>query len=208
MSSRDSGVSAAHKPPGRISRKQLRGKIALTGVRKNGERAFSPSKILRHGAGSMKYRAGRHSAENSFELCKAACRGTCFLIMNGENLIDHVSIEDLGNKAGADSLDPMRSGFAAREHRRLCGFDSEDFQARDLLLQYFAGARDRPAGADTDNERIEARSCRCKNLLRRRSAMHVRVCRIAKLLWHEVVRVCGENLFRSSNGAGHGVAAR
>src|SRR3954471_14745141 len=137
-SSRESAVSEAHNPPERISRKQLRGKIALTGVWKNSERAFAAAELLRHGSGCMKYRAGRHSAENTFKLCEAACRGTCFLIMNGENPVHHASIEDLWNEACPDSLNAMRSRLAAGEYRRLRRLHRKDLQSRNFLLQNFS----------------------------------------------------------------------
>src|SRR5438874_2690339 len=95
-SSGDSGVSETHKPPERISRKQIRRKITFTGIRKNGEHALAPAKILRHRAGRMKYRAGRYPTENAFKLCECTCRGARFLIVDSENTIDHVSVEDLG----------------------------------------------------------------------------------------------------------------
>src|SRR6185369_12696782 len=92
-SSSESAISEAHKPPERISRKQLRGKIALARVWKNSERALATAEFLRHGTGCVKYRAGRHSAENTFKFCEAACYGTCFLIMDSENPIDHAFVE-------------------------------------------------------------------------------------------------------------------
>src|SRR5438874_9830107 len=153
-SSRDSGVSETHKPPERISRKQIRRKIALTGIGKNGEHALAPSKILRHAAGCMKNRAGRHSAENSFKLCEIACCGARFLIVGSENTIDHVSIKNLGNKACADSLNTVRSGFASGKYGRLRGFDGKDFESWDFPFQYFAGARDRAARTNAHNKRI------------------------------------------------------
>ena len=66
-----------------------------------------------------------------------------------------------GTKFGADALDLVRAGFAAREQRRVERLDGDDLHARLALLQHLADARDRAAGAEPGDEDVDGcRRCR------------------------------------------------
>lgn len=45
--------------------------------------------------------------------CEGAAAGECILVLHGDDLIVHVSVEHLGHKARADSLDGVGRGRSA-----------------------------------------------------------------------------------------------
>ncbi len=69
---------------------------------------------------------------------------------NGDDLVDHLAVEDGGHETGADALDLVRTGLAAGEHRRILGLQRDHLDARLLGLQHLADAGDGAAGADAE----------------------------------------------------------
>ena len=63
--------------------------------------------------------------------------------------------EDVGDEAGADALDRMRAGLAAREHGAVLGLDGIDLEVGQARLQHLADAGDGAAGADAGHEDVE-----------------------------------------------------
>src|SRR3546814_9926465 len=59
------------------------------------------------------------------------------------------------------------------------------------------------ASPDTDNQRIEPHANDRQNFLRRGPAMNIRICRIPKLLRHEIARILANNLLRGIDRAPH-----
>ena len=51
-------------------------------------------------------------------------------------VIDDVEVQDAWNEAGADTLDSVRPGLAAGQHRRVGRFDGDDSGRRPMLLPH------------------------------------------------------------------------
>src|SRR6202008_2355733 len=74
------------------------------------------------------------------------------LVLDGDDLIEHVQVEDAGNEPGADALDLVRPRTTARQKRRRARLDRNPAPRAVAGLEKPAGAGDRAAGADTDDE--------------------------------------------------------
>src|SRR5205085_2222059 len=76
-------------------------------------------------------------------------------VADPDPLVDDLAVERLGDEVLADPLDLPRAGRVAREDRAL-GVGADHADGGVLLLEVAADARDRPAGADTRDERGHA----------------------------------------------------
>ena len=72
--------------------KPVRAQVALARVGKNGEEALSTSQFAGDNTACMKNRSRRNAAQDSFICTEAASGGTGFIVGNGHNPIDYVSI--------------------------------------------------------------------------------------------------------------------
>ena len=70
--------------------------------------------------------------------------------------VKDLSIQDRRNKAGADSLDFVITGFSSGNHRRSCRFHGANPHALHLLFQHFADSGNCSAGAHAGDERVDA----------------------------------------------------
>src|SRR5262245_1163961 len=155
-SAKVSGVRVTHRLPERISRKQLRREIALAGIREDGEHALASPQFLSGNAGGVKYRARRHAAENTFQLCQAACSGARLFIADRHQSIDDVAIQNLRDEPGADSLDFVEARLASRDDRRLGRLHGIDFQSGNFPLEHLTGSCSGAAGTNAATKTVEA----------------------------------------------------
>src|SRR5262245_31806052 len=99
-----------------ISRKQLRTQIALAGVGQNGQNSFSFSQLFSCQTSCVQDRTGRYSAQDAFHFGQPAASVARVIVGDGNQSIDHLTVQNFGHKSGADTLNLMRAGFAAREY--------------------------------------------------------------------------------------------
>ena len=87
-------------------------------------------------------------------LCDQLCCCKRIIVLYFENVIIDFGVQSLGHKSGTDTLNLVRTGLSAGEHRRICRFYGNDFHIRILGLQIFTGTADSTAGADTGMEEL------------------------------------------------------
>src|SRR5262249_49611020 len=129
-------------------------------------------------------------------------------IADGDELVVDLAIEDAGDEAGADALDGVEAGLAAGEDGGAGGLDGDDADAGELLLQDFADAGDRAAGADAGDEGVEPAGGVVQDLEGGRAAVDVRIRGIVELLGHEVALVLADHVLGGVDGAGHALDRR
>mmetsp|Transcript_34230 Transcript_34230/g.81182 ORF Transcript_34230/g.81182 Transcript_34230/m.81182 type:complete len:332 (+) Transcript_34230:217-1212(+) len=100
------------------------------------------------------------------------------------DLVVDVRVEDAGDKAGADALDLVRAGRAAREDSALRGLDGDDPHAALDALEVLPGAGDGAACADARDERVDGAGRVAKDLGAGGGPVDRRVGGVLKLLQH------------------------
>src|SRR5205085_994916 len=133
----------------------LRAEIALARIRQDGEHAFTVAELRGNQAACVKNRSRGDPAKNPLLLREPARSAARILVRNRDESIDCVSIENFGDEARADTLNLVRSGLAAREHRRIRRLDGKDSQRFDLLLQDLADAGSGAACSYSNNEGVQ-----------------------------------------------------
>src|SRR2546428_7548341 len=186
-SSKLRGVRETHNAPGpTISRPQLRTKIALARIGKDGEHAFAAAQFRCDHTACVKNRSRRNSAKNPL-LFRQPARGFARIVeRNRDKSIDYFSIEDFGNESGTDALNLVRPRPAAREHRRFRRLNGEKSQRLDFLLHDFAGPGCGSAGSQADDQGIEPLAAGFQNFSGGRLPVDFGVCRVLELLGHKV----------------------
>ena len=94
----------------------------------------------------------------------------------------------VGHEAGADALDLVRAGLAARQDRRILRLDRDDLRDGLARLQHLADAGDGAAGADAGDEIVDLAVGVVPDLLGRGAAVDLRVGRVLELLRDDRVR--------------------
>ena len=74
---------------------------------------------------------------------------------DAHHFVDQLALENARHEAGADALNAMRAGQAARQHGAVFRLDSDHLQASFTRLQHFADAGDGAAGTDAGNHGID-----------------------------------------------------
>ena len=75
-------------------------------------------------------RARRDADRHAFEPRDQARVGDGILVGDRDDLVIDRGVEDLRREAGADALDLVRAGLAARQHRRGLRLDGDDMKPR------------------------------------------------------------------------------
>src|SRR5579884_3156101 len=179
--------------------------IALAGLGKDGyDHVARVLRALGHLNRRPDRGAGGDAREDTFLFGQAAGHLHGILVLYGDDLVNDLGIENVGNEARADALDRMRAfGFAAQDRRgrRLNGDALEAGLAR---LDDVADARDGAAGADSGHQDIALSFRVPPYLFGGRAAMDFGVGRVLELLRDEVAaRGGGGDLFRFADGARH-----
>ena len=88
-------------------------------------------------------------------MAHGAAGGKGVVVLDGDDLVVDPGVEDVGHKAGADTLDLVRAGLALGEHRGGGGLDGDDLNLGVLLLEELAHAGHSAAGADAGDEDVD-----------------------------------------------------
>ena len=151
--------------------------------------------------------AGGNADQHALAAANQLASGKGIIVFNREDFVIDVRIQYIRNKAGADPLDFMCACNALAEHGRRGGFHSDDLDLRIVFLEEFAGAGQRPAGAEARNKEIDD-AIRIRPYLR---AGCLVVCfgvgGINKLAGNEAVRDLRGKLFRLGDGALHALGS-
>src|SRR6202043_3004654 len=100
-------------------------------------------------------RARGDADRNAVEPGDFACRLERRLVADADDLVDQRLVEDAGNETGADALDLVRAGRAAREDGTVLGLDRDHPEAGLALLEHAAEPGERAAGADAADHHID-----------------------------------------------------
>ena len=100
----------------------------------------------------------------------------------------------------------MRAGFPAADDSRVSRLDGDTLEARLLALDDFADSGDRPASADTRDDRIRTAAGIIPDFDGRCEAMDLGIRRVVELLRHVRIRIVLQNLFGFANGPGHSLS--
>ena len=88
-------------------------------------------------------------------MAHGAAGGKGVLVLDGDDLVVDLGVEDVGHKAGADTLDLVRACLALGEHRGGGGLDGDDLNLGVLLLEELAHAGHGAAGANAGDEDVD-----------------------------------------------------
>src|SRR3954470_12952526 len=157
--------------------------VALARVVVEGEDALPRTdlvQLLLHG-GEAGARAD--ADEHAFLARRAPGHFLGIVGIDQDHAVDRVGVEVGGDKAGADALDRVGAGLAARDDRRQSGLDGEYLEVRPFLLQHFRAGGDVAAGADAGDDDVDGRVAEIvQDFLRGGADVDVDVRRILELL--------------------------
>ena len=163
--------------------KKAGGKVALTGVRKEGDDGLAG--VLRKACeaeGCVIRRAGGDAYKQALPPGQGLRTGVGVLVGDRDDPVNHIRGIGLRHEAGADALDLVLARGSAGEHRRTGRLRSEDLYGGIVLLESLSGAAYGPAGPDAGDEDIYLAFGVLPDLLPGRPFVGRRVGRILELL--------------------------
>src|SRR3989337_1790323 len=125
----------------------LHRKIALAGIGQDGDHPLALTQPLRHFESGEHVRPGRDPHQQPFLAGEPSGKADRVLVAHGDDLVQHLAVEDARGEASADPLDGGHASPPALEHGRSGGLHTDDEHARDLLLQDLTHAGDGAARA-------------------------------------------------------------
>ena len=99
--------------------------------------------------------ARRNTHEHALLVAHGAAGGKGVVVLDGDDLVIDLGVEDVGHKAGADTLDLVRAGLTAGQQWRIAGFDGDDLDTRIFFFQVSASTADSTACAYAGNENVD-----------------------------------------------------
>src|SRR5262245_37606945 len=144
----------ARWPKEQLFRKQLRGEIPFAQVRQNDHDELAlVLRPLGHLQGGPAGGAGGNAAHQALVAGQLASQVRRILVLDLDHFVDHLQVQDVGNKPGADALDGVLARLQ-RLARQALGDDGavgwlygNHFHTGPAGFEHFAAASDRAAGA-------------------------------------------------------------
>lgn len=157
-------------------------KVALAGVRQHDDDRFAAVAALPGQLQGGADRSARRNADQQPFACgQQTRRADGLLVGDGHHPVDQCGIEVFGDEAGADALNLVGTGLAAREHGGRGRFDGHKADLRIQLAQPAPGAAERAARADAGHKQVDPSVGVAPYLVARRAVVPLGVGRIAEL---------------------------
>jgi hypothetical protein len=129
--------------------------------------------------------------------------------LDGDHAVEHVRVQIVGDEAGGQALDRVRTRLAAGDHRRQGRLDRIDLQLRPFLLQHLPAGGDVAAGADAGDQHVDRAVAEVvQDLLGGGAGMDLDIGRIVELLRHPAARRRFDQLLRAGDRALHPLLLR
>src|SRR5262245_49484336 len=78
-----------------------------------------------------------------------------FFVRDHQNAVDDFSVQNVGNKSGANALDFVPARLSSRQYRRIGRLDGKELHLLNLLFDDFTEPRRRPSRPDSNDERVK-----------------------------------------------------
>src|SRR5262249_1537367 len=129
--------------------KQVGGQIALAGVTEHHRDDLTFSQTLRDLQRCATIRSRGNPDQDSFFARKAPREFRRVLVAALDYFMVRVGVEVFRPEAGPDSLDLVKAGLPARQHRRICGLNRDhQYRVLRVLVQVATRSGNRATGAD------------------------------------------------------------
>src|SRR5260370_17546435 len=164
---------------------QCRRQVALgRGWQHDDDVLFGHARALAYLQGGCDRGPRRDAAQ--YSLMPRQCSGgvECHLVGDCDHLVNHRTVENVRNEAGANTLNSMRARLAARQHGTVFRLHGDNPQGPLPWLENLADARDGAASADTGHKHVYFAAGVVPNLLGVGSPVDLRAFPILELLRH------------------------
>ena len=173
--------------------------IALAGVVVEAEDALAGADLVELLADRVERRARADADQHAFLAGGAAAISLASAGSTWIDAVEAAGVHDRRDEAGADALDRVRAGLAARQDRRQGRLDREHLEARPFRLEDLGAGGDVAAGADAGDQQVDRRVAEIgEDLLGGGAAVDLEVGRILELLRHPAVGVSASSSWARS----------
>src|ERR1019366_4680121 len=158
---------------------------------------------------SRDHRRSRRDADQQTLFERHAPRHVNGLVVgHGDDLVNVIPAQNAGNKTASEPLNLVRPRWSAREDCAICRLHGYRLERRLLWFYVFADAGERPARADTRDQKIHAPVRVFPNLGTGSFEVNLRIGRVVKLLEHVGIGSAGNQFLGFQNGSLHSAGTR